>query len=484
MNAADQTRFANLLSWGQQQGATLHPRIEVYKDDVTGFSLRVKDSCSEGLPPGFTAVTCPASTTLSYLNALNGGQDLLLPQTNNSPAAAFPSEFMATLPPHVIGRFFLMQQYLLGQESFWAPYISSLPQPEHLGSWALPAFWSEEDLEFLEGTNAATAVEEIKGNLRREFKDARRVLKESGMEGWREYSRVLYNWAFAIFTSRSFRPGTVMGNEVRGLVERGLGLGTGVWDEFSVLLPVFDLGNHEGRARVRWEVDGGEGRCELVCLDGVGAGEQVFNNYGMKTNGELLLGYRFIVPEGEGVHNDYVHVRKRGGGGGGGGNGGEAAGGGDGKPKDFLISLRPMLDASSLVGRARQQVKPAEGEESKILPEFAHIEDGLIWDLALAQAAQDEDVARLIESGVTLRRLLASPTEPELVGVVDKIKQSLLAKLYYDYERLKEVEVDEDGEARLVPTNANQELACAYRRQCEKVLVTVLRLLHPGNQGA
>lgn len=34
------------------------------------------------------------------------------------------------------------QQYLLGRESRWWPYISTLPQPEHMGGM-LPALWPE-----------------------------------------------------------------------------------------------------------------------------------------------------------------------------------------------------------------------------------------------------------------------------------------------------------------------------------------------------
>lgn len=37
---------------------------------------------------------------------------------------------MSTVSPHTVGFFFLMQQYLLGDASFWAPYIKSLPQPQ------------------------------------------------------------------------------------------------------------------------------------------------------------------------------------------------------------------------------------------------------------------------------------------------------------------------------------------------------------------
>lgn len=482
MNSADQRRFEDLLNWGREQGATIHELVEVYNDELTKFSLRVKDSAPQAPPSGFTAVTCPASATLSYLNALTGTQ---LPsgsgqEDTTEAEPAFPELFMDSLPPHVIGRFFLVQQYLLGEDSFWWPYIKALPQPEHLASWALPAFWPEDDIDFLEGTNAYVAIEEIQANVKREHKQARKLLKESNFPGWQDYTRLLYNWAFCMFTSRSFRPTTVLSELMQKHISDTLPLKCS-FDDFSVLMPVFDIANHALTAKVVWDTASDPTRCQLKSQDTCQPGQQIFNNYGMKTNSELLLGYRFIIPETDTLHNDYIHVRKR---------VIEEAGAGESaagsKPKDFLISLRPMLDASSPVGRARQQVKTTE--DLKILPELAHIEDALVWDLVLAQASQDETVAKLLDSrgtadaGISLAGILASPTDPEFVSLVAKIKNSLLAKLYFDYERLKEVELDEDGERRLVPANQNQELAVAYRQQCEKVLERVLRLLHASVQ--
>src|SRR4051794_9900047 len=77
MNSADSSRVESLLDWGCQHGATLHDSVEVYKDDTTSYSLRIKPTAPpSSLPPlsdGQPIVTCPASVTLSYLNALLGG---------------------------------------------------------------------------------------------------------------------------------------------------------------------------------------------------------------------------------------------------------------------------------------------------------------------------------------------------------------------------------------------------------------------------
>ncbi len=265
---------------------------------------------------------------------------------------AFPPRFMETVPPHVIGRFYLVQQYLLGAESFWYPYIKTLPRPDRINSWAMPAFWPAEDIEFLEGTNAHAAIEEIQTNVKEEFKLARKVLKGEDFTGWKDYSRLLYNWAFCIFTSRSFRPSLVVSDQTKEDIWKLMPPSCGL-DDFSVLQPLFDIANHSPAAKVAWDTASDPTACQLICKDAYEPGEQVYNNYGQKTNSELLLGYGFIFPQTAGFHNDYIHVRKR----------EEPARteaeeqGENRKPKDFLISLRPMADPSSLAGRARQLVR-------------------------------------------------------------------------------------------------------------------------------
>ncbi|KAK3376495.1 hypothetical protein B0T24DRAFT_618824 [Lasiosphaeria ovina] len=489
MKERDQSRFGALVSWAQQHGAELHPSLEVYCDPVTKFSIRAKEK--EQLPageallqPGFAAFSCPFSITLSYLNALpSGGSGTAGSSLGDSLAvavAAFPPRFMATVPPHVIGRFFLMQQYLLGAESFWYPYIATLPQPEQPAAWALPAFWPDDDAAFLDGTNARVAVDEMQANARREFKQARKALKEDAdmFPQWQEYTRLLYNWAFCIFTSRSFRPSLIASAHApdaiaQALVPRGCGI-----DDFSVLQPLFDIANHSMTSRYTWDVSlGPPPCCRLVCLDAYGPGEQVYNNYGLKTNSELLLGYGFVVPETAALHNDYVHVRKRGGGGS--DSSSESAGGGGDKPKDFLISLRPLTDPSSVVGRARPPPSCTLLSTSRgplhLMPEFAHFEPALVYDLAEALSARPETLPAAAEEGRGADAQAVELVVEDEDALVGRIKEALAAKLQYDYQRLEEaVAAGGDG---VEPANQNQQLAHEYRRQCGKVLLAALQSL-------
>ncbi|KAL2150475.1 hypothetical protein VTH82DRAFT_7038 [Thermothelomyces myriococcoides] len=519
MNQHDTARFGALVDWSQQHGARLHPSVEIYLDPASKYSLRVGPSAAEGLQPGFAAVSCPARITLSYLNALvDGPLDLATRSARlgqEAAAGAFPPRFTKAVPPYVLGRFFLIKEYLKGKDSFWWPYIATLPSPEQVGAWALPPFWPDHDIAYLEGTNAHVAIQEIQENVKREFKQARKLLKEEDFPDLAAYTQLLYKWAYCIFTSRSFRPSLIFSDAVKQSISALLPPGVQV-DDFSVLQPLLDIANHSPTAHYTWDTTSIPDTCQLICHDHYPPGAQVYNNYGFKTNSELLLGYGFILPETPSLHNDYVHVRKRaqqqqgqqqeqrqvveesqrepn--------SGGNSSNGGEPPPQSFLISLRPMTDPSSLAGLARlASSSPASRLAS--LPCFAHFEPALVDDLAGALATADEKEAlhRWDGRGPGPKdkdndddggggggddggaEAAVGIVPEELRELVDKIRGTLAGKVQYDYGRLMEVEGDEDdegeeegGEGGLPPpANRNQALAVEYRHQCAKVLLAAL----------
>lgn len=63
--------------------------------------------------------------------------------------------------------------------------------------------------------------------------------------------------------------------------------------DFPVLFPVIDIPNHSNDARVDWAFD--PGRFSITVKDGTSPSSEVFNNYGPKSNDELLLGYGFCT---------------------------------------------------------------------------------------------------------------------------------------------------------------------------------------------
>ncbi|KAH6637080.1 hypothetical protein F5144DRAFT_592042 [Chaetomium tenue] len=316
MKPSEQARFDTLLEWSEKHGGKLHPSLEIYNDNVTKYSLRVKPSTGDALQPGFKAVTCPAATTLSYLNALIDGPIKLTDDAAINPAdsppsprtGAFPPSFTQFVPPHVLGRFFLIKEYLKGKDSFWWPYLATLPAPDQVNAWVLPAFWPEDDIAYLECTNAHVAIQEIQANVKGEFKQARKLLKNENFPDVAAYTSLMYKWAFTIFTSRSFRPSLILSDTTKQHVSTLLPQGVEL-DDFSILQPLLDIANHSPTAAYSWNTTSPPNACTLVCGEHYPPGAQVFNNYGLKTNSELLLGYGFILPPTPALHNDYLSRR-------------------------------------------------------------------------------------------------------------------------------------------------------------------------------
>ncbi|KAI2617310.1 SET domain-containing protein [Hypomontagnella submonticulosa] len=442
--ATIEERYDALLRWVEDDGGSLNPSIEIYHDETTKGSFRVKESCSIGVNE--TIVTLSLSKSLSYLNAISGHPDFASSPALSTSASGsengvyFPSEFLKEIPPHVIGRFFLVQEYLLGSKSKWWPYIRTLPQPEHM-SGILPTMWPSDDIEFLKGTNAYTAVQDIKSTLKKEYKQAMKLLPQSYHL---EYTRPLYYWAYSIFTSRSFRPSLIIPAEISANLPCEP-------DDFSVLLPLYDVGNHSPLAKIAWTTDEEARMCTLVSRQTYSAREQVFNNYGMKTNAELLLGYGFILPEQDNLHNDYIHIKTR----------------ADPEAGDLaathVVSLKPMAHLSTFVGRS----KLLSADSLGCLPCFSHVQDTLI-------AALYESITRggNETNDASLNKIMSGDIESE---ILERIVDSLGAKLSIDLEDLNENEPEYEA------ANRNQELAIRYREQCRKVLENALRSLLTGN---
>ncbi|WQF81002.1 Putative SET domain-containing protein [Colletotrichum destructivum] len=469
----------DLVGWAKSHGAALHPSVEVYNDPNTGNSFRVSPE-GAGVDPGETIVTCPLDLTLSYLNAASTPSPGFHHEGAAPSSSPFPTSFLASVPPHVIGRFFLIHQYLLGKESFWYPYIKTLPQPHHLQSWILPPLWPADDLELLEDTNVHVAVAEIKSRLKAEFKHA--IASFTDDPARHDYTRLLYNWAYCIFTSRSFRPSLVIptARQLTLSLPEGCAI-----DDFSLLLPLFDVGNHAPTAAIAWDADADTNKCALRTLHPYVPGAQVFNNYGTnKTNAELMLAYGFCIPESAHLHNDYVHVQRR---------GGvkpaaeESAGPAAAtKPRDYLISLRPVADPSSVAARSVRLLADVDG--NKVLPPFRHVQDTMVWELVLAQTTpeQREELLPVPEGAgldtdlERLRRVLTGDVTAAFQPVLFQTVAVIQNKVLQELERLDQSEFEMDEAA----ATRNQLMAYHYRRQCRKVLMNVLESMEMPDESA
>jgi len=240
---------------------------------------------------------------MSYLNAIN-----IAPFTRHS--QAFPCRFLKEFgrdDPHIIGHFFLMQQFLLGDKSFWWPYIRLLPQPDESQKLGI-IWWPEEDQRFLKGTNAEPAIQERKKLWTAAWEAGIAILKETLLD-WEDYGYGLYQWAATIFGTRSFRASLTVPEEIFPGVFDGQSMVHIMKDNFSILLPILDIGNHNGINTLDWQPRLVTGM-SLVSRVPVAQGEQIFNFYGNKSNSELLVGYGFILPASS-VGKDIVYFKLR-----------------------------------------------------------------------------------------------------------------------------------------------------------------------------
>lgn len=439
-----------LVDWATSHGAVLHPSVDVYHDAHTGLSLRALAP----LRPYEPVVSLPTTLALSYLNALDRPRPL-------------PDAFVAAAPPHVVGRIFLVFEFLGGRNSFWWPYIQALPQPREPQSWALAPFWPAEEAELLEGTNVEVGMDKIKDDVAREYSQARDLLCACGGPAValaKTLTPALYRWAYCIFSTRSFRPGLVLSETQQTSLPPGVSI-----DDFSVLLPLFDIGNHDMTTDIRWDLDETGSSCELRVGRPHGPGQQIFNNYSLKTNAELLLGYGFMIPATHELHNDYTHVRKR----------TTAA---PVASDEYLISLRPLSHPSSLLGRSKQALRL--DPSTKVLGAFQHVQPDMVWDIFCTLTRPDQHghvipaPGKAGDEAERYRRhcFFSGQVEGEGRMYLEQTIALIQHKVLQELERLNETDVEVAGGDVALLTR-NQKLALDYRERCRRVLEKTLEAI-------
>lgn len=354
-----------LVFWASSLGTQLHPDVEIYDDPVTGLSFRARKE----IPSQTKLVNCSYRVTISYLNAVNTPGFF-------RHGEAFPEQFLDSLSPgdpNIIGHFFLMQQYLLNRKSFWWPYIQLLPQPDKPSS--IPALWPAEDQRYLDGTNAEPAIKKRTTLWRDEWGKATALLQ--GFENHEQYTYHLYKWAASIFGSRSFRPSLTI---PEGLVPHH---GEHVrMDKFSILLPVMDIGNHNGINNVDWTPDTASGLCTLSNRHPVRQNEQIFNYYSNKSNSELLVAYGFTLPSTPRLDRDVVNLKL--------------------KPREDALALRrsqnchviPREPEEEFMFSVQKQIDPMD---HRTMQNFASFSAGLI-DLVVCMVVNKRERSYLLQN--------------------------------------------------------------------------------------
>ncbi|KAG9071428.1 hypothetical protein KI688_005640 [Linnemannia hyalina] len=165
--------------------------------------------------------------------------------------------------------------------SFYKPYLDMVPDRIHT---ALE--FDDQDMEHLRGTNAYLVVKELKETLRAKYDKTMEVVGgELTVEQGYTWERFL--WAETVVSSRTF-PASLFGQVENGIVLIPLA-GT-----YFQLLSCSHSMNHKSRHKATW-IKTPEGL--QMSTAATKKGDQIFNNYGPKSNEELLIGYGFCIED-------------------------------------------------------------------------------------------------------------------------------------------------------------------------------------------
>ncbi|GAA6000217.1 uncharacterized protein JCM10292_004039 [Rhodotorula paludigena] len=253
-----------------------------------------RDSCGTSvyaaidLSEGTKVVCCPYSLAVTPDLARRCIPSALLP---SAPSA--PSKRPARQPDHELMALYLSLHALPsaitmrvdGLDLRHHVYVEHLPSRD---SMRTTLYFSAVERELLRGSNLHGATEEREAGWRQEWEEVASWMQDEAVRKALTFD--LWLWACTILSSRAFPSSLIDGNKENST---------------PVLFPGVDMLNHRPTARVTWSIDAGvassassgsDGSLTIVLDEAVGAGEQVFNTYGAKSNEELLLGYGFVLP--------------------------------------------------------------------------------------------------------------------------------------------------------------------------------------------
>ncbi|CAG8548133.1 4215_t:CDS:2 [Cetraspora pellucida] len=162
---------------------------------------------------------------------------------------------------------FLVHERLLGKLSFYHPYINILPK--HIPT---PLTYTEREMSWLRGTNLGYGIESRKELLRKEFDEILEIVSNDELIN-------------GCFPNKLIDPDDT---EVK-----------------EALFPLIDSFNHKHRQKITWEVHE-RNELRLVAGNYMDSGQQIYNNYGAKSNEELLVGYGFCIPNNP---DDWVVIK-------------------------------------------------------------------------------------------------------------------------------------------------------------------------------
>ncbi|KAJ1917443.1 hypothetical protein H4219_003186 [Mycoemilia scoparia] len=258
-------KIQRLCKWLQSSGASFD-KIELKPDGDGGFGAYTnckteKDECLASIPYNLAITENVALETLKdhLIQPLRGARIMCL--------------------------FLVYERWVRGDSSFWSPYIDCLPK-----TFSTPFYYNDDELKFLKGTPTETAIAARLDKYKEDWKAVRSSIPTS-MISDEQLSWENYLWSANVYSSRAFPSSLVPGLDAEG-------------SHNEALFPLLDMLNHRPTQPITW--DSTDSSIKFIFRDSFEAGEQVFNNYGPKSNQELLMSYGFCIP---GNIQDLYHVK-------------------------------------------------------------------------------------------------------------------------------------------------------------------------------
>lgn len=164
--------------WFLANEGFIHSNVEIAWDETYGVHMRVGEG--EELPPDSLVVSCPHNLTISWLNVIQGSETFL---------SQFDlDEAYYSVNQVVIVRFFILNEYLKREKSFWHPYLRSLPQPGDKHFSYTPMWYEVGDWPWIRGTDIERVALRTEEQWGKEYEHAMASLTPSAKASTKDWS--------------------------------------------------------------------------------------------------------------------------------------------------------------------------------------------------------------------------------------------------------------------------------------------------------
>ncbi|KAI9143679.1 hypothetical protein BKA69DRAFT_91311 [Paraphysoderma sedebokerense] len=402
--------FEAFENWLSSNGADL--TAISFKKSPHGYGVFAKKDLSVDDVVAFL----PSSLIMSEKVALSSPLGQLFLRHNDSlPESEYIEHHICTR--NVLFAFLVYSYYVLQKSSHFYPYLRCLPR-----SYDTLYYWNDSELSWLEGTNLKGVAKEKLDQVRKEWELIRTIVCPD-MIPFEVFSFERFLWARCSASSRAFpcdlslisnpsvKSDDTTASDI-GINSSTESHATDVYSDYDTkyppcksnlaMWPLFDMLNHCRGLRITWDAT-------RTKKDGVffnagshfSVAEEVFNNYGAKSNDELLLSYGFCLPT-MGYLDDYYPIKMN-------------------------FSHDPLYDRKSSVLSSFGLVQPGN---IHIIRSDGHIPSTLLSAMEIILMNQNE--LDLLDSGkvrVNLKEHNLSYTEPVRISTTSRAHIAALATL-------------------------------------------------------